>query len=153
MQRSVVGLTVFGVLVAGCYSLEPATSPTPELGKVVAFDLNDAGRLALGGSMGPEIEQIEGRLVERDSDYVLAVSGVRFLRGGEQAWRGERVHIKPAYVSSSYERRFSAGRSTVLGAIGAGVIAMLVSRSIIGGGSQDPVLPTDTSHTQRIPRP
>jgi hypothetical protein len=36
---------------------------TPAVGEKVAFDVNDAGRVALGGSLGPEIAQIEGRVV------------------------------------------------------------------------------------------
>ena len=79
--------------------------------------LTDAGRTALGGSMGPEIIQIEGKLLSTDnSEYVVGVSLVRLLRGGEQVWRGETVRIKTEYVSSLYERRLSASRSLALGA-------------------------------------
>src|SRR5262247_3406197 len=105
MFGRVVSLTIFGVLVAGCYTLVPATGPSPELGKQMAFDLNDVGRVALGGSMGPEISQVQGRLLARDSDYVVGVTAIKLLKGGEQTWGGERVRIKPAYVSSMYERR------------------------------------------------
>ncbi len=153
MLRRVAGLTLFAVLVAGCYSLEPTTNPTPEVGKVMAFDINDAGRVALGGAMGPEIGQIEGRLLSRDSDYVVSVSAVRLVRGGEQSWSGEPVHIKPSYVSSIYERRYSTGRTLAASALGVGIVVALATRSILGSGAQDPAMPTDTGTTQRIPRP
>ena len=154
MFGRVVGLTVFAVLVAGCYTLVPATGLAPEVGKLMAFDLNDVGRVALGGSMGPEISQVQGRLLARDSDFVVGVSAIKLLKGGEQTWGGEQVRIKPAYVSSMYERKYSGGRTLAAGAIGAGIVAAVAVRSILGGGAgPDVALPADTGVTQRIPRP
>lgn len=125
----------------------------PELGTVVAFDVNDVGRVALGGSMGPEIAQIEGRLLEaRNGEYLIAVSAVRLLRGGEQIWSGEQVRIKSEHVGSAYERRFSRGRSIALGAatIG-GVTAFLLGRNLVGAGSGNtPVIPGDSGFAQRV---
>jgi len=151
-------LTVFalGVFVTACYTLQPAARGAAPLGTEMAFDINDAGRLALGGSMGPEIAQIEGRLVEKDSsEYVVAVTGLKLLRGGEQVWRGERVRIKTSYVSSLYEKRFSRSKSMAMGAVGLGVLAAIVGRSIgvIGPPGDGGPSPGDTSHTSRIPRP
>jgi hypothetical protein len=122
---------------------------------VIGLDINDAGRVALGGSMGPSIGQIEGRLAQRDSsEFVVAVTAVHFLQGGDQVWGGEPVHIKSTYVTSVYERRFSKSRSAVLAAAGIGAIAIIASRSLIGLGEQDPgKSPGDTAHTQRRPRP
>ena len=55
-----IGSVGVGLLLAGCYTLQPARGVTPEIGARVAFDVNDAGRVVLGGSMGPEIDQVEG---------------------------------------------------------------------------------------------
>lgn len=142
------------VVMTGCYTLRPALGTTPEVGSLVAFDLNDAGRVALGGSMGPEIAQVEGRLMERDNgEYLLAVSSVRLLRGGEQVWSGEQVRLKPEYVGTAYEKKFSMGRSIALGAIGVGGFAgFLVSRSLLGGGRSSGDQPGDTANT-RLGRP
>lgn len=154
MLGRVVGLTVFGALVAGCYAFVPATGAAPEVGKQMAFDINDAGRVALGGSMGPEISQVQGRLLARDSDYVVSVSAIRFLKGGEQTWGGEQVRIKPTHISSTYERRYSGSRTLAASAIGAGIVAAVAVRSILGAGSGgEAVLPSDSGQTQRIPRP
>jgi hypothetical protein len=127
----------------------------PELGRTIGLDLNDAGRSALGGLMGPEISQVEGRLVQKDSgEFVVAVTDVHLLRGGEQVWHGETVHIKSGYVSSLYERRFSAARSAALAAVGVGAVAIIATRGLIGLGSTDQgMTPGDTAHTQRRPRP
>ena len=147
-----IGLAAAG-LVAGCYTLEPTARATPDVGTRVAFDVNDQGRVALGGSMGPEIDQIEGRLVQRDtSEYVVAVTAVHLLRGGEQIWTGEQVHIKSAYVNQMYARQFSSGRTIALSALGVAAVGLFVSRSLSPGGN--PVAPIDqpdSGKTVRIP--
>ena len=117
----------------------------------MAFDVTDAGRVALGGSMGPEIAQIEGRLIEKGSaDYLVAVSAVHLLRGGDQVWSGEPVRIKSEYVGSVYERKFSKGKSIALGVVGVGLAAIIASQSIHGAGLADtPKGPPDTSSATR----
>lgn len=142
-------------MLAGCYELKPAsTTIAPTLGSEIALDLNDVGRVALGGQMGPEIAQIEGRLLQRDSsEYYIGVTLVRLLRGGEQVWKGEKVHVKNEFVTSVYEKKFSRGRSIALGSVGLAGVVALVTRSILGAGTRDtPDTPVDTAHTQRRPR-
>lgn len=152
----VLSLVAIGVLSAGCYTLEPAGGVTPQVGTGVAFDLNDAGRVAMGGSMGPEIAQIEGRLVSKDATgYQVAVTMVRLLRGGEQVWHGEQIDLKSDYVSTVYLRQYSPGRTIAMSAIAVGTVVALAGAAIIGsGGLDDPVNPKDTSLTsRRAPRP
>jgi hypothetical protein len=122
----------------------------------VAFDVTDAGRIALGGSMGPEISQVEGRLVEeQNGDYVVAVSAVRLLRGGgAQVWSGERVRIQKQHVGRMYERRFSKGRTVALGVAVVAGAALVLGRDLNPLGSPDPKQPPpDTATTLRIPMP
>jgi hypothetical protein len=139
-------------VLTGCYDLEPVGTVTPATESRVAFDVTDAGRVALGGSMGPEIDQIEGYLKSADSStYTVAVTTVRFLRdGGEQKWTGETVRLKREYVSRSYVRTLNKGRTVVVSLAGAAAIAAIVGRSLIPAG--DPVVdvPSDTgSQTRR----
>ena len=123
-----------GVLMAGCYTLYPASGVTPELGTQVAFDVNDVGRVALGPSMGPEIAQIEGRLLQKSSDeYLVSVKSVRLLRGGQQVWSGETVRLKPEYLGPMYERKFSRGRTVAATAITVGSFAALVAAGTVAG--------------------
>jgi hypothetical protein len=121
----------------------------------MAFDLNDAGRVGLGGALGPEVAQIEGRLVERDSaGYLLAISNVRLLQGGEQVWTGEQVRIRPEFVGNTYIRRFSMGRSIGFGAVGiGGFAALLATRSLLGSGDKSDDRPPDDSVNTRLGRP
>ena len=150
-----IGLVSMPMLLGGCYTLQPSRGSAPEVGARMALDVNDAGRVALGGSMGPEISQIEGQLLGKDDrEYLVAVSGIKLLRGGEQPWSGEKVRIKSEYVSSVYRRRLSPGRSLALGAIGAGAIALIVTRSLkTNPETGDPPTPGDSSNTMRIPVP
>jgi hypothetical protein len=122
---------------------------------MMGFEITDAGRVALGGSMGPEIGQIEGRLVSKEGDeYVIAVAALHYLRGGQQVWHGEKVRVKTEFVSSLSERRFSVPRSVAMGAAGVGAIAIIATRSLGGLGSGDKPSPGigDTAHTSRRPR-
>jgi len=154
----VIGLVtaVGALLVTGCYVLVPSSGVTPELGTPIALDLNDAGRFALGGPLGPEVAQVEGLLTERDSaGYLLSVTAVRLLRGGEQPWRGEPVHIRSDYVSRVYERQFSRRRTVAASTVGVGVVAFFVTRSLLGSltGSEG-ITATDTGESVRgRPRP
>ena len=107
----VVGL---GLLGSGCYTLQPLPVAEPAPGTRLAFAINDVGRVALGGSMGPELLRVNGNLQTKDADdYVVSVTGVDLLQGGFQSWGGETVRIKSNYVSAVYERRFSKGRTIV----------------------------------------
>ena len=145
---------MMGLTLEGCYTLQPARGVTPDIGEKVAFDVNDTGRAALGGSMGPEIGQIEGRLLQRDTaQYVVAVSAIHLLRGGTQTWSGETVKINPAFVDKTYTRHFAAGRTIALSALGAGAVAFLVTRSLTGGGDREDKIPGDTVTTRIDSRP
>lgn len=152
MRFRLIGIAVFSL--AGCYTLKPAGGVPPEVGSKVAFDVNDAGRVALGGSMGPEVAQVEGQLLEMGSaDYLLAVSGVRTIRGDQQIWNGEQVRLKPEHVMYTYKRTFSMGRSIGLGVISVGGFAAIIaSRSLLGFGSSSNGV-TDDSVQTRLIRP
>lgn len=155
MRVKRIGALLCAFSLAGCYSLQPvAAGAVPMLGAPVALDINDAGRVVLGGTMGPEIGQIEGRLVSKDNvDYVVSVSVVRFVRGGEQTWTGERIHVKNEFVSSVHEKKFSKGRTVILSAVAATAVALLVRQALVGSGTGElPAPPTDTSAQKvRIP--
>jgi hypothetical protein len=144
-----------GGLLAGCYSLQSARGSTPEVGTKVAFDVNDAGRVGLGGALGPEVAQIEGRLIEKDSaGYLVAISNIRLLQGGEQVWSGEQVRISPEFVGNTYTRRFSLGRSIGFGAVGiGGFAAILATRSLFGSGSRGDNGPPGDTADVRLGRP
>lgn len=154
LRRLLLAAGLLSLSLAGCYSLKPAGGVDPQPGTRLAFDINDAGRVALGGQMGPEIAAVEGTLVQKDSDgYLLAVSNVKLLRGGEQAWTGEQIHLSNAYLGPMQIKKFSASRSIGLGVIGiGGFAALLATKSLIGFG-QDSKGDPDTTVVSRLGRP
>jgi hypothetical protein len=153
-RNKVAGFLVLGSTLVGCYTLQPTRGATASVGENVAFDVNDAGRVALGGSLGPEISQIEGRVLGHENgEYVLAVSNIKLLKGGDQVWTGEHVRIKSEYVATTYERKFSRPRTIAVSAVGVGLFAFVLSRSIKGGGGEPDKVPGDTAQSQLIPIP
>lgn len=155
LLRRFAALSVLGSALTGCYTLRPVGGVEPKPGTKLAFEVNDAGRVALGGSMGPEIAQVEGLLVEKDNEgYLLAISNVRLLRGGEQIWSGEKVKLNNQYLGTAYERRFSLARSIGLGVVGiGGFAAILATRSLLGLGADPNPGPTEPPITERLGRP
>jgi hypothetical protein len=154
LRLAAVATAVISVL-AGCYTLHPASAMTLEAGSKVAFDINDIGRVALGGQIGPEIGTVEGLLISKDNgEYLLSVSEVRFVRGGVQPWSGERVQLKPDYLGTIYERRFDKGKTVALSAaVIGGATLIFLTRDLLGLGSLDrPIPPVDTNSTFRVPR-
>jgi hypothetical protein len=139
--------------LAGCYTLQPSRQSTPIPGSAIAFDISDQGRVALGGLVGPELAQIEGTFVSMESsEYVMHVTGVRFLRGGEQGWKGETVRLKPEYVNTRYDRRFSTTRTVALSALAVGAVAIVAAKGLAGFTQGDRgSTPGDTSQTVRVP--
>jgi hypothetical protein len=104
--------------------------------------------------MGPEISEIEGRLLEKDSaQYVLSVQQVRLIRGGEQVWSGERMSVPSPFVTGVAERTFSKGRTIALSSATVGLLVIVFRQSLFGSLIRDEgVTPPDTGIAIRYPR-
>ena len=121
----------------------------PNVGENVAFDVNDAGRMALGGSLGPEISQIEGACSAAKMASTCWPSPTSSsCVGASRFGRGACPCIKPDYVATTYERKFSRPRTIAVSAVGVGLAAFFVTRSIKGGGSPTDKIPGDSAQTQ-----
>ncbi|HET9426552.1 MAG TPA: hypothetical protein VFO55_14385 [Gemmatimonadaceae bacterium] len=149
--RIAARLGALALLTSGCYTLQPVVSAEPAPQTRVALVINDAGRVALGGRMGPEIRQVQGRLLSRDAnEYQLAVTGVDLLAGGFQRWQDERVTIRSEHVSALLERRFSKGKTIAFGLVAVGAGWLIVSQGLAPSfldPDKDP--PIDTTATRR----
>ena len=147
------GLVLSSLAVGGCYTLRPIARGTePTTGEQIAVQVNDAGRVALGRSMGNEIDRIEGRLVAQDTTgFTIAVNHVYGLRGEVQVWSGEPVRIEDSYVRVLSERRLSRGRSLAMGAVGVGGFALLLSNGLLGSVfGNDSKVPSDSGVSLRV---
>ncbi len=124
--------------MVACYAYTPApTAPAP--GARLALDLNDLGRYQLGEHVGPGVARIDGWLVSfSDSQYTLRVERTIGLTGATVTWNGEQVSVSTGYVGLVREKRFSPGRTIVLaGAVTAGFVAFIATRSLTGTGGGD----------------
>lgn len=139
-QHAVVACGVGSALLvmSGCYELvphEPASSMRS--GTEAVIILNDAGRVAVGPELGPEVRQVSGIVsAANDSTITVALDGVAMLSGETSSYQGQPLTLRRADIKSLGERRFSVARSAaVTVAIGAAAIALIATTRLGGSGS------------------
>jgi len=121
---------------AGCYTYTPLATPDPVPGTQVSLVLSDQGRVGMGPKIGQGAARVDGAVVgASDTAYVLSVSDVLGINGSRNAWAGETVEVRRAYVSNSLERRFSRRRTILAsGGAAAAVVAFILTRNLLGLG-------------------
>jgi hypothetical protein len=138
------GLSLAPAVLPACYHYVPVESaPSPGVG--VEVELNDVGRVGMESAVGPEVGVIQGVLESRsDTDLVVRVTQTLGEYGGVTRWEGERVAIRPDYVRTMRQRRFSTTRTVVVAtAAGAGLLAFALTRDLLGfGGAPSSSTPT-----------
>jgi hypothetical protein len=130
-------VTAFLVAVlSGCYVYSAAPAAPPP-GTYLLLDLTDRGRVALGDSIGSGARALEGTAVSStDSAYSLRVTRVSYLNGQSNSWTGERLVVPRDLVTNAKEKRFSRSRTWIAAAaVGAGLVAFIASRGLLGFGS------------------
>ena len=116
--------------VTGCYTYAPPVS-TPAPGAEVAVVLTDRGRAALGERIGPEIDQLRGRLVStNDTGVTVAMRESVTLRGVSAAWGDERLTVNREQFATMRVKALSKGRTGVL----AGTMGAVLGFFVINGG-------------------
>jgi hypothetical protein len=137
-MRGLLPLVVFG-LVTGCHVYRPLEAVEPEVGTRISADLTDYGADTLARYVGPGVASLRGDvLAHEDGDVVLAVTSVTDRFGREQFWRGERVRVPRPAVRIVRERRFSVGRTLMLGVacVGGSIAALRAFNEGTSGGSR-----------------
>jgi hypothetical protein len=120
------------VLIGGCYTYRPLSTPQPLAGTRVSAALTDDGARELSGQVGPEVEHVEGEVLAVDSIGVhMAVRQVETIRGIQFDWRGEQVTVPSSAVSGWQQRRLSVGGTGFLGGLVAG--GLYAMYRLIGG--------------------
>lgn len=135
MPRSLVACC--GALLAGCYVYRPASTVVPDVGTRVAAQLTGTASDTLARFVGPGVTTVRGDIVDAtDTDVVLAVTSVLDRSGRDQSWQGEHIRLGRAAVQAYQQRRFSLGRSLVLGIalVGGSVLSWEAFRGGIRGG-------------------
>jgi hypothetical protein len=127
----------------GCYSYVPLARPDPEPGIRVAAALTDSGTDALGRYLGPDVAQVDGRVLRLTPDtLVLSAQSVTSREGIDHFWKGEQVTLPRGLIATMVQRRFAAGRTAVFttGAV-VGIALVLKAFGILSSGSSNPMPP------------
>jgi hypothetical protein len=139
VERSVLSCLV-GLLFTACYQFVPSSRTVFPVGAPVAFELNDVGRVDLGRQIGQEVKEITGDVRSQDATgYTVSVHSLVYLNGKEDQWVGEAVVVKPEFVKSMLERRFSSGRTAAAVLAGAGLVGgVFLANNLNGSGDKTP---------------
>ena len=122
---------VLSLGLAGCFAYELAPAPPPA-GKEVAVELTSSGSADLADAIGAHATAIRGRLIDTTGGVVsMAVDAVEVRDGDDLQWNGEVVNIPRGAVAQFRERKFSFGRTVLLGGAVAGVTVLAYQ---VGGG-------------------
>jgi hypothetical protein len=120
----------------GCYVYTPVAT-APSQGSQLLLELNDRGRVGLGGLIGSSGKEVEGLLQPGpDSVFNVKVVAVSYLNGQRNQWTGENLAVSHDFVRDVKTRRFSKSRTLLtVGSIVAGSVLFIVTRGLIGAGS------------------
>ena len=122
--------------LAACTSLTPSVGLVPADGREVAVDFTDAGRVALGQLIGPEVARAEGKLIAaKDSSLTISLSSLTSFSGGKTTWSGELVTLNPSHIRQLYIKKVDSGRSVLLAGVAAGSFAAFIATRSLGGGA------------------
>ncbi len=122
----------------GCY-VYPAVSTAPVPGARLRFELNDRGRVGLGGPLGPSAERLEAVLeANTDSAYSVKMVSVSYLNGQSNKWTGEPLVVSKDYLRNVTVREFSKSRTILTAAaVLGGAVLLIATRGLFGSGTVD----------------
>jgi hypothetical protein len=121
--RQLLLLPALTACAAGCYSYVPvANSPAP--GHAVKASVNDEGAGLLTAQLGPGVLELEGLLLNADTQQVsILVQSYVTRRQGVLNASGEAVRLEPRHIVVMKEKRLERTRSVLLAAaLGASAI-------------------------------
>jgi hypothetical protein len=118
--------------LSSCYTYRPLPGPDPVVGSRVSARLTDDGIHEMEATLGPDVAEVEGDLLEVDSTGLrLAVTQVQDRRGVQSDWRRETIDLPRRTVANLAVRQLSKGGTVLLG--GAAVGGFVALYSLLGG--------------------
>ena len=126
----------------GCYSYVPATLNTVPLAAGVRALLSTEAQLRLKDSLGLDLRELRGTVVERAEGHVMVQvrTGTGSAELGSQALY-ERITVSPSDVLRVDRRRISMVRTGLIVAAVAGVATVAVLEAFGGGKPGTPAQP------------
>ncbi len=129
--RSVVMLAVLvvGTGITGCYTHRQIDTEVVPVGTRIVAQLTERGTLEMTDSLGGSAVSVSGRVQSASVDrMIVALNRVTMRQGNAVTWSGEPVGIPRTYVNRVRERKFSAWRSMLTGAIVASGFLFVIDR-------------------------
>jgi hypothetical protein len=104
--------------IAGCYTYVPLGGLEPPAGARVEAALTPYGSDTLARYLGPDVNTLRGDvLIAERSAFLLSVTSVEDRSGRVTSWSREQVLVPRTAIEALQKRRFSLGRSLILGAV------------------------------------
>lgn len=152
-RRAGLRAAALAAALTGCHTYLPPQDQVPVLGREIAIELNDRGRLLVVPQLGEAVLRVQGTLVaSTDSTVTMSVSRTVQLQGSSALWTGESVTIPITGVRGFRLREFSQKRSVAMAVGVAGALAVVAPHlKIVGGGNgrPDEVICTSSCNTTR----
>jgi hypothetical protein len=137
-MRLFVGLAA-ALLSTGCFAYLPSPTPLPAPATQVRVRLSSTGTSELVNQLGPNVVQLDGRVmrVDPDSSITVAVSTTTSGAGMFLPYEGEgAVRLPRSAIASLNVRTLSRRRTTLfIGGMVLGAIGIAVKALDSGGGS------------------
>lgn len=133
---------------AACYAQVPITDASAApAGEPVHAVLTPYGSVEMVSKLGPNVHEVDGRLVSLDTSTVtIALATTVGLDGSQQNWSGDRIEFPRTVLDQLTTSRFSAKRTVWLGVVTVAGVAVLRGvlggTSLVGGGGSNSPPPT-----------
>mgnify|MGYP000004326396 CR=1 FL=1 len=141
-RRQLAGIApmALAALCTGCYQYGPMPQARGNGRQTVELLLNERGRADFVDRIGPDALSLEGVLVERkDSTVTVNVSSVRYINQSVSKWTGERLVVVNGQLRDIRNKRLSVSKTGfAIGSAIGGLVAFIVTRSLLGGGDSPP---------------
>lgn len=127
-------------LCTGCYEYGPMPQARGNGRQTVELLLNERGRADFVDRIGPDALSLEGVLVERrDSTVAIDITSVRYINQSVTRWTGERLVVVNGQLRDIRNKRLSVSKTGfAIGSAIGGLVAFIVTRSLLGGGDSPP---------------
>ena len=119
---------------AACYNQVPVSEAPAPVGEKVTALLTPYGSVQMVSKLGPNVHEVNGRLVAIDATTVtIGLETTVGLDGTQQQWSGDQVAFPRGVFNEFTTPKFSMVRTVWLGA--ATVAGLVLLRGAIGGTS------------------
>jgi hypothetical protein len=134
--RVALGLVL---LLTGCYTQDPLTTPLPVPGTRIVAHVTDSGVVAMTEALGAAPVEVEGVIDAADAKvWDLRLVRVEYRGGRSSLWNRELVRFPRAALTAPTEKHLDKGKSWLV----AGVVtatALLAARVFAGfSGTETP---------------